>query len=290
MLQADPLQHLERLALLLRRRHAEHARHERDVLEHGLVRDQLEVLEHEAERAAVGLHLARRQRREIAAADDEPPFGRQLLAEQQPQQRRLAGAARAGQEHELAFVDAQRQLAQRVHAAAVQLRELAAASITRCAFAQRDRPSTRARTQLVDARRVRLARRRLHDLADEEAERLASCRRDTAATGAGVRREHLGDDAIDARPRRRSARAPRRRRCRRRGGPTRTSSRRRSLAIGPLIVPLSIEHDQPGQRARRQRRVLDRRRASRSACARARPSPSCSPPSGCRRRPRPRSK
>ena len=36
VLQADPLEHLERPALLLRHGHAEDARHERDVLEHGL--------------------------------------------------------------------------------------------------------------------------------------------------------------------------------------------------------------------------------------------------------------
>ncbi len=36
VLQAHPLEHLERPALLLRERHPEHARHERDVLEDGL--------------------------------------------------------------------------------------------------------------------------------------------------------------------------------------------------------------------------------------------------------------
>ena len=124
VLQADPLEHLERPPLLLRHGHAEDARHERDVLEHGLVRQQLEVLEHEAERAAVGLHLVGRERRQIAAADDELAFGGHVLPQQQPQQRGLAGAARAGQEDELALVDPQRQVAQRVDAAAVQLRDV----------------------------------------------------------------------------------------------------------------------------------------------------------------------
>ena len=74
VLQPDPLQDLERAALLLRRRHAEHARDERDVLEDRLGGQQLEVLEDEPERAAVGLHLARRQGREVAAADDQLPL------------------------------------------------------------------------------------------------------------------------------------------------------------------------------------------------------------------------
>ena len=83
--------------------------------------DELEVLEHEADRAPVGLHLGRRQRRQIAAADDHRAFGGPLLQQQQPQQRALAGAARPGQEHELAFLDLQRQIAERIHPAAVHL-------------------------------------------------------------------------------------------------------------------------------------------------------------------------
>ena len=101
-------------------RHAEHARHERDVLEHGLGRQQLEVLEDEAERAAVGLHLGRRERREVAAVDDELSFAGNVLPQQQAQQRRLAGAARPGEENELALVDPQRQVAQRIDAAAIE--------------------------------------------------------------------------------------------------------------------------------------------------------------------------
>ena len=94
------------LRCCVRDRHAEHARHERDVLEHGHARDQLEVLEDEADDAAVGLHLR--------AASASPDRGRRpsaapslgtLLAQQQPQERRLAGAARAGEEDELALVD-----------------------------------------------------------------------------------------------------------------------------------------------------------------------------------------
>src|SRR5919197_2140742 len=105
VLQADPLEHLERAALLLRGRHAEHARHERDVLEYGLGGQQLEVLEYETNRAAVGLNLALRELREIAAADDQPARGGDIASQQQPEQRRLARAARPRQENELALVD-----------------------------------------------------------------------------------------------------------------------------------------------------------------------------------------
>src|SRR5262249_31037924 len=82
VLQANPLQDLERPALLLRQRHSEHTRHERDILEHGTVGQQLEVLEDEAERSPVGLNLIRRQRGEAAAADDEFAFGGDILSKE----------------------------------------------------------------------------------------------------------------------------------------------------------------------------------------------------------------
>ena len=53
VLQADPLQHLKRLALLRRERQAEHAHDEGDVLEDGEARDEAEVLEDEADAAPV---------------------------------------------------------------------------------------------------------------------------------------------------------------------------------------------------------------------------------------------
>ena len=49
VLQAHPLQDLERAPALLHVGHAEDAQREHHVLEHGLARDQLEVLEDEAE-------------------------------------------------------------------------------------------------------------------------------------------------------------------------------------------------------------------------------------------------
>ena len=124
VLQPHPLQHLKRLALLRRDRRAEHARHDRDVFEHGLSRNQLEVLEDEPDAAAVGLHLPRRQPREILSGHRDRAVARQALAQQQAQERRLAGAARAGEEDELPLLDLDGQIAQRVDAAAVKFREV----------------------------------------------------------------------------------------------------------------------------------------------------------------------
>ena len=51
-------------------------------------------------------------------------LARPLLHQEQPQERGLAGAARAGQEDELTLPDGQRQVAQRVDAAVVLFREV----------------------------------------------------------------------------------------------------------------------------------------------------------------------
>jgi hypothetical protein len=124
VLQAHPLQHLERLALLHREVDAEDAHHERDVLEDREARDQAEVLEDESDGAAVALNLRRAEVLEVAAGDLQIAFARQILAQQQPEQGRLAGAAGAGEKEELALVDGQREIAQRVDAAAVELRKM----------------------------------------------------------------------------------------------------------------------------------------------------------------------
>src|SRR5262245_19058315 len=105
MLQTDPLEDLERFSLMLGNAHPQHTRDESDVLQHRLAGQQLEVLENEANRAAVGLNLARRQLGEIAPPDHQVTVRRRFLAQEQPQQRGLAGAARASQKNELALVD-----------------------------------------------------------------------------------------------------------------------------------------------------------------------------------------
>src|SRR4029077_12212653 len=74
VLQAYPLQYLERLALLSRERQAEHAHDERNVVKHGEARNEAEILEHEPDAAAVALHLSRTKRRQIAAEHLELAF------------------------------------------------------------------------------------------------------------------------------------------------------------------------------------------------------------------------
>ena len=124
VLEAQPLEHLEGPALLLHRRGAQHAGHEPDVVQHGLRRDQLEVLEDEADGAPVGLRLARRQLRQVPPRDFHRPFRRQLLPQQEPKQRRLAGAAGPGEEDEFSLFDDERHIPQGVDPAAVHLREV----------------------------------------------------------------------------------------------------------------------------------------------------------------------
>ena len=124
MLQPDPLQDLERPSLLLRGRHPEHARDERHVFEHGLGLQQFEILEDEPERPPIRLDLPRRQGGEVSPADGQFAVGRHFLAKQHPEERGLAGAARAGEEDEVAFVDANGKIAERVDAAGVRLRDV----------------------------------------------------------------------------------------------------------------------------------------------------------------------
>ena len=108
MLQPDPLEDLKRAAPLLRGGHAEHLEDEGDVLEYRPRGDEFEVLEDEADAAAIFLDVAARQRGEVVAVDEDLALARLLLTEEQTEQRRLAGAARAGEENEFAFDDGER--------------------------------------------------------------------------------------------------------------------------------------------------------------------------------------
>ena len=76
MLEPDPLQRLERLALLQDRRHPEHAHDERDVLKDRHPRDEAEVLKDEPDGATVRLHLRRPKRGEIASGHHQIAFAR----------------------------------------------------------------------------------------------------------------------------------------------------------------------------------------------------------------------
>ena len=70
---------------------------------------------------------------EVVAVDEDVAFARLLLHEEQAQQRRLAGTARAGQKDEFALVDGERQVPQRVQAAAVKFREVVRLDHAACA-------------------------------------------------------------------------------------------------------------------------------------------------------------
>src|SRR3954468_8975764 len=121
MLEPDPLQDLKGLALLRRHRQTKHAHDERHILKDGKTRDETEILKHEANGAPERLHLRRAEGLEIAAEDLQLALARHVLAQEQSQQRRLARSAGTGQENELAFVGGEGEVAQRVHAAAIDL-------------------------------------------------------------------------------------------------------------------------------------------------------------------------
>ena len=88
-------------------------------------RNQLEVLEDEPDAAAIFLDLAARERGEVVAVDEDLAFARALLHEQEAEEawtcRRRSG--RSGKRTRL--LDRERQIAQRVQAAAVEFREVA---------------------------------------------------------------------------------------------------------------------------------------------------------------------
>src|SRR3981081_3904882 len=124
MLEADPLEHLKRLLLLSGDWNAQHAHDERHVLEHGQPGDQSKILEAKADRPPVGLNLARRQILQASPAHPEIALAWEFFAQEETQQRRFAGAARAGQKQKLALVDGEREIAQRIDATVVELGEV----------------------------------------------------------------------------------------------------------------------------------------------------------------------
>ena len=82
-----------------------------DVVVRVAVRQELEVLEHALDVAAQHRHLRARQPPEVAPADDDAPARRLDLLEQQLDDRRLARARGADDEHEVALVDHERDVA-----------------------------------------------------------------------------------------------------------------------------------------------------------------------------------
>ena len=90
---------------MLAARRARHLERERDVLADGLARQQPEVLEHDADLAPQPGHVAAAQVRELEAGDVDVAGGRDLVADEQLDERALAGAGRADEEHEVALGD-----------------------------------------------------------------------------------------------------------------------------------------------------------------------------------------
>src|SRR6185369_10825992 len=90
----------------------------------GLARDQPEVLEHDADRAAEVRDLGGREHPDVPPVDDDLARRWRLLAEEELEQRRLAGAGGARQEDEFPALDLARDLGQGVPETAVLLRDV----------------------------------------------------------------------------------------------------------------------------------------------------------------------
>ena len=196
----------------------------------------------------------------------ELSFRGHVLPEQQPQQRRLARAARPGEEYELALVDAQRQLAQRVDAAAYVFETLWA-SITAVSLSG---SVQHAPHELVDERGIGLARSSPSSPDRRGTRTSASCRRDTAPPRRRARRARrrtaasiAASSSMRPSPSASTISAARR--------PVAYIFSKTSLAIGPLIVPESISRIKPASASGPQRHVVDSGAASRSSCASASP-------------------
>ena len=122
--QADDGQHPVDRRPDLAARIAGHLERERDVLPDRLGRQQLEVLEDDPDLAAHPGHLAARQPGEVLPVEHDVAAGRDLVADEQLDQRRLAGARRPDEEHEVAFGDDQVDVAQRDLPVGVLLRDV----------------------------------------------------------------------------------------------------------------------------------------------------------------------
>ena len=123
--EAGQAQDVGHLLAHLAARAAGHLERVRDVVVDRPVRQQLEVLEDDAEVAAVVRDLLAADLRQVAPRDRDRAVRRLDLLDQQPHDRRLAGAGRADEEHELARVDRERRVLQAHVAARVLLRDAA---------------------------------------------------------------------------------------------------------------------------------------------------------------------
>ena len=111
--QSHGLQHLRHQRLDGGPARADHLKRERHILPHGLVRQQLVILEHESDGTTILRHLTVRQTAKIIAGHSNLAVRGLLLAQQQAQQRRLAGTGSTDQKHEIATFDVEVDIIQR---------------------------------------------------------------------------------------------------------------------------------------------------------------------------------
>ncbi len=104
---------------------ARNLQRQRNVIEDVAVEQQLVVLEHQAEIAAQERHRAPLQHADILAVHEHSAGCRPLDRDQQFQQRGLAGAGMAGDEHQLPGLDREPDVAQRLMAAGIAFRDVA---------------------------------------------------------------------------------------------------------------------------------------------------------------------
>jgi hypothetical protein len=102
----------------------DHLEGERDVLEHRLVLQELEVLEDRPDVAAQVRHLPGGQLGEVLAGDVDVALGRLLLFQQEPDERALARARLAYDEDELTLLHLDGDVLERGRPVAVDLRDV----------------------------------------------------------------------------------------------------------------------------------------------------------------------
>ena len=89
---------------------AEHSEDEGHILEHGPAREQLRILEHDADRPTQLCDIRAAEFGDVETCYLDLAFGRQLVAVEQPEEGRLAGAARAVEGDEFALFDGEREI------------------------------------------------------------------------------------------------------------------------------------------------------------------------------------
>ncbi len=100
---------------------AENFQRKSHVLKDREVLQQFEILENDADPAAKGGNVRRRNFGEFLIRDDEVSGRHMIKGRYHPEERRFSGAARTGQKDELAFVDSQIDVFERVNRARISL-------------------------------------------------------------------------------------------------------------------------------------------------------------------------